>query len=970
MAIAYRSDTGKLVADNFTGTQNISFTTQPVTGDLVVAGGEFYGGGNTFTPTVTDNQGNTYALDVSTDSTNGGSAPFFSSNGAAIFSKANANNAGTMTLSFGTGQPGSYLSVGAIAFSGVVTTAALDVTQKANTNGANQSSQSTGTTAATSVADSVAITALGISNSGTLLTLTVSGYTVPIAEVDGTTHAVGGMAYRILTATGAQSATWTYGQSSGGAADKHAAVIAVYKGTGSGGSVIGTWAASGQVSMSGAAPTSYTAFNPWNVTDGTGRVVRPSIGVGAIGVGPIRTTALPRVVAGGGSIIGNYTASGSVTITGTTVPHARTKAYAPSGQVTMSGSPPRARTKAYVGSGQVTMSATPPGSPFLGLHGISAQLDGAGTSPNTVSLGTTQASGSSLVVASLGEFTTMGDPTDNKSSSFGTALRSSGYFGGLWPGFGMEIFAVANIAGGAGHVVSVAKTNATLEHSLIALEVRNGGIIKDSSITAVAGAGAGVAYTSASVTVDGPAELIAFWGGDGDAGTTNQTATPEGSFTLTDSAFIALTAYVQCAAAVRQVSAAGTYTCQWTPTVNQGAILGLVAIQSTGSQTAYRKTKAYAAAGTVQSAGAGVTSFTGLLNKTYAGSGLVQSSGTPPRSKGKAYLPSGGVTASGAPPRARTKVFTPAGGLSTSGAAILAKVKAWLSSGQETISGAGPTSFTGSSIRSYAGSGQLTTAGAALLAKTKAFLSSGQVTASGSPPRSRGKAFNASGSLVIAGAAIVAKVKAWAASGQVTLSGVAPTLFNSNGSHAYIGSGQVTITGTPPRSKTKVYTPTGGVQTSGAAVLMKTKWWAASGTVLVTGAAPTSAIRLRTYAGSGTVQTSGGALLSKSKSFAASGNLLVSGSAVKTKTKAFLTSGGVAIAGSAILAKLRQYYPSGIINVNGAAFTSYFNSTTTIEKRRTLSAKAPDRKFAATMSTRDYKAKVPTRVYTAKTFKQ
>ena len=95
-----------------------------------------------------------------------------------------------------------------------------------------------------------------------------------------------------------------------------------------------------------------------------------------------------------------------------------------------------------------------------------------------------------------------------------------------------------------------------------------------------AGAGAGVPYTSAAVTTTGSALLIAAWGGDGGVGTVNQTATPGSGWTLIESLFLGSTAYIQAAVAVKAVSAAGTYTCDWTPAEDQGAILFLAAVQA------------------------------------------------------------------------------------------------------------------------------------------------------------------------------------------------------------------------------------------------------------------------------------------------------------------------------------------------------------------------------------------------------
>ena len=213
----------------------------------------------------------------------------------------------------------------------------------------------------------------------------------------------------------------------------------------------------------------------------------------------------------------------------------------------------------------------------LGDHDGDWDIQGSGTSPQTVTL-TTQASGSTLIVVTLTDPGIYGTPTDTYSNAY-SLLESSGYHGGLWSPFGMEVYGKAGAAGGSSHAVSISKSSASEESTLIAIEA-TGATIQDTSIVTRAGAGAGVPYTSASVTTTGSALLIAAWGGDGGVGTVNQTATPGSGWTLIESLFLGSTAYIQAAVAVKAVSAAGTYTCDWTPAEDQGAILFLAAVQA------------------------------------------------------------------------------------------------------------------------------------------------------------------------------------------------------------------------------------------------------------------------------------------------------------------------------------------------------------------------------------------------------
>lgn len=70
---------------------------------------------------------------------------------------------------------------------------------------------------------------------------------------------------------------------------------------------------------------------------------------------------------------------------------------------------------------------------------------------------------------------------------------------------------------------------------------------------------------------------MAFWWGD--AGVDDdKTAVPDGGFTVVES-ILQAGALVQCAVAVREVAAAGTYHVTWTATPVQGAQLWLVAVQ-------------------------------------------------------------------------------------------------------------------------------------------------------------------------------------------------------------------------------------------------------------------------------------------------------------------------------------------------------------------------------------------------------
>lgn len=213
--------------------------------------------------------------------------------------------------------------------------------------------------------------------------------------------------------------------------------------------------------------------------------------------------------------------------------------------------------------------------PAIGYHGIDTQFEGSGTSPSTLS-GTTAASGSAFVMASLTLFSAATDPTDNKSNSY-TQLQNGAYAGGLWVGYGMKVFGDCPATGGSSHTFSLAKAGGpTGESTLLVTEVTGASSIATSSLVARSAAGAGVSQSSASVTTTGPAMLLGYWSGDGDSGT--HTFDFGDGFTKLDSAEFS-GAYIQAGVGYKYVSSAGTYTFSVTPTQNEGGIFILVAVQ-------------------------------------------------------------------------------------------------------------------------------------------------------------------------------------------------------------------------------------------------------------------------------------------------------------------------------------------------------------------------------------------------------
>ena len=164
-------------------------------------------------------------------------------------------------------------------------------------------------------------------------------------------------------------------------------------------------------------------------------------------------------------------------------------------------------------------------------------------------------------------------PADNKSNTFVQIGSAKVY--SLYPSSGTALYACAPANGGTNHIARVAKLSQYDETTMSVVEVRNGGYLQDMQWREAL---AGNPLTSASVTTTGPALLVAWWWGDA-AEASDKTAVPNNGFTVIHSVLKA-GALVQCAVAVRQVSAAGTYNVTWAATPVQGAQLWIAAVQA------------------------------------------------------------------------------------------------------------------------------------------------------------------------------------------------------------------------------------------------------------------------------------------------------------------------------------------------------------------------------------------------------
>jgi hypothetical protein len=222
-----------------------------------------------------------------------------------------------------------------------------------------------------------------------------------------------------------------------------------------------------------------------------------------------------------------------------------------------------------------------PGMPGVGAHGM--HWYHLGQDPNrdsATSISTpamdVQATGSTIVVSvgrgSLGAFDLLGAvPTDNKGNSPYQQVDETHKYD-AWPS-GTALYTFPAARGGSGFRVTTS-TDDNDEITIAAVEVTGAGRIQQYAWNQVADS----PNTSKSVTTTGPATLVAFWWGDGFPHDP-QNATPNNGFTRIDTNAQERDSFVQCAVAVKNVSAAGTYDVSWTPEPAQGAQLWLVAVQ-------------------------------------------------------------------------------------------------------------------------------------------------------------------------------------------------------------------------------------------------------------------------------------------------------------------------------------------------------------------------------------------------------
>lgn len=221
------------------------------------------------------------------------------------------------------------------------------------------------------------------------------------------------------------------------------------------------------------------------------------------------------------------------------------------------------------------------GKSYSGGHGLAfyhlaLNPDGTITTPAM----TVQASGSTILVSvGRGAAELMTAPTDNKGNKpYVQQDKTHTYTN--YPESATAVYAFQNAKGGDGfQITTTTGKNAKGqddEITIAAVEVAASGKIQQVAWTETAGPPASSLdhpVSSKSVTTDGPATLVSFWWGDGFYGVPQQVSV-NNDFAIIDTNVKESNDFVQCAVAVKTVTAAGTYDVAWTGGSTDGTVEG------------------------------------------------------------------------------------------------------------------------------------------------------------------------------------------------------------------------------------------------------------------------------------------------------------------------------------------------------------------------------------------------------------
>ncbi len=384
----------------------------------------------------------------------------------------------------------------------------------------------------------------------------------------------------------------------------------------------------------------------------------------------------------------------------------------------------------------------------LGAHTFDFQRFGFANRAANLVLNT-QVTGSITIIGSGGKSS---DITQTWTNSLGTVTKLSAVVN--YPdfsGYGTQI-GKASLGGGTGQTFNI-PVSANDENTSFATEILVSGVPRVRFVNAnVANAGSGGTVTSGTLTVDGPAFLIADWWGSSPVVPpfsspapgigTPFTAVPDSGFTVIDSYLVNNEfGEIQAARAVKAVTAAGTYNVTWSHTPNQGAQTWMIAVLPpstitagpgsftlTGGQATFLVTRVAsgAASGTSTASGVGVSATAGagtaagVSTVSGSGSSLATSSGT-----------SSGTSSPSGVGASRAATAGPSAGTgSASGVGSAIAVSSGVSAGASSSTGTGAS--TAQSSGSADGISSVTAVGASLAASSG--VAAGTSTAVGSGP--------------------------------------------------------------------------------------------------------------------------------------------------------------------------------------------------------------------------------------------
>lgn len=196
-------NSSRIVAD-FTATSAFTTTTRPVAGNTMTVQGFLFAFNPTFTLSVTDNQSGTWTVYQTQVTTGSTAANAF----VAVCNNITMPNAGQLTITLTPSVPVFYVW-SMSEWSNVATSSPLRVTA---TNQATTSTSSLAvTTDATPQVGDLIVGSFKVETSATdAAIVTPSGYTSLVVSQDDAAENAGEASYKIVTANGAQSQTWTY----------------------------------------------------------------------------------------------------------------------------------------------------------------------------------------------------------------------------------------------------------------------------------------------------------------------------------------------------------------------------------------------------------------------------------------------------------------------------------------------------------------------------------------------------------------------------------------------------------------------------------------------------------------------------------------------------------------------------------------------------------------------------------------